>query len=256
VSTWCERSCRTPSNAHVPEIEAALGEDLTWAIVLGAAAVDSVNPCAIGVILFLSSALLRVSTDKRALLQLGIVYTATVFVVYTLSGLGLIWFQHLLIERGLAEAVGVTVGALVIGLGLLELKDCFWYGRGPSLEIAPRHKERISRMAGRLSLVGVISIGAFVAMVELPCTGGPYLAITALLARSFDARAMGFLLVYNLVFVLPLLVILVLLYSGAATVRLKRWRQENRKWMNLASGCLMLGLGSFLIAYYRTGWSP
>jgi cytochrome c biogenesis protein CcdA len=219
VSTWCERSCRTPSNAHVPEIEAALGEDLTWAIVLGAAAVDSVNPCAIGVILFLSSALLRVSSDKRALLQLGAVYIATVFV-------------------------------------LLELKDCFWYGRGPSLEIAPRHKERISRMAGRLSLVGVISIGAFVAMVELPCTGGPYLAITALLARSFDARAMGFLLVYNLVFVLPLLVILVLLYSGAATARLKRWRQENRKWMNLASGCLMLGLGSFLIAYYRTGWSP
>jgi cytochrome c biogenesis protein CcdA len=231
-----------------------VGENLTLAIVLGAAAVDSINPCAIGVILFLSSVLMRVSSDQRTLLQLGAVYIATVYVVYTLSGLGLIWFQHALIARGLAEVVGVVVGILVIALGLVEIKDFFWYGKGPSLEIAPRHKERITRMAERVSLVGVISIGAFVAMVELPCTGGPYLAITALLARSFDQRAMVYLLIYNFVFVLPLLVIVILIYFGAGTLGLKRWRQEKRKWMNLATGVLMLALGGFLIAYYRFGW--
>ena len=70
-----------------------MSDDLTWALVLGAALVDSINPCAIGVILFLSSALLRVSS-RKILLRLGVTYIVTVYIVYMLSGLGLIWFQH------------------------------------------------------------------------------------------------------------------------------------------------------------------
>jgi cytochrome c biogenesis protein CcdA len=230
-----------------------VGDELTLAVVLGAAVVDSVNPCAIGVILFLASVLLRVADRRTALLRLGGVYILTVFVVYMLSGLGLVWFQHALIERGLSEAVGVGVGVLVIGLGLVEWKDAFWYGRGPSLEIAPRHRERLVRMTERITLTGVVGIGAFVAMVELPCTGGPYLAITALLARSFDLRAFVYLLLYNGIFVLPLVAVLLLVAFGSSTRTLKRWRQSHRRWMNLSMGTLMIGLGVFLVVHYGTG---
>lgn len=229
-------------------------EHLTLSIVLGAAAIDSINPCAIGVILFLSTVLLRVSEKKQALLRLGSIYIATVYLVYTLSGLGLIWFQSTLIRLGFAEIVGTIVGVLVIGLGLVELKDFVWYGKGVSLEIAPRYKEKITRMAEHISVLGVITIGAFVAMVELPCTGGPYLAITAILAKSFDVQALIYLLIYNVIFVLPLLFILLMIYFGARTLKLKQWRQRNRRWMNLVSGLLMLALGAFLIAFYRLGW--
>lgn len=231
-----------------------MGEDLTLTVVLGAAVIDSINPCAIGVILFLSSVLLRVSAEKRALLRLGSLYIATVYVVYVLSGLGLIAFQHSLIQRGLAEVVGVAVGVFVILLGLIEIKDFFWYGQGISLEIAPRYRQRLAKMAERVSFGGVIALGAFVAIVELPCTGGPYLAITAILAKSFDLRAVVYLLIYNAIFVLPLVVILAAIYFGASTLKLKRWRQEQRRWMNLASGTLMIGLGALLIAYYRLEW--
>jgi cytochrome c biogenesis protein CcdA len=229
-------------------------QDLTLPIVLAAALIDSINPCAIGVILFLSSVLLKVSERKQLLLRLGIVYIATVYVVYTVSGLGLIWFQHALIERGFAEIVGTTVGALIVLLGLIELKDVFWYGKGISLEIAPQHRARLIDMTQRLSLLSVIAIGGFVALVELPCTGGPYLAITTLLARSFDIRAILYLLLYNLIFVLPLLIILLVIHFGSSTLSLKRWRQANRKWMNLTSGLLMMSLGILLIGYYRFGW--
>ena len=105
----------------------------------------------------------------------------------------------------------------------------------------------------RCSIVG---IGGFVAMVELPCTGGPYLAITALLARSFDLRAFLYLVVYNVIFVLPLVAILVLIAFGSSTRTLKRWRQTNRRWMNLSMGTLMVGLGGFLVFYYAVGWQP
>jgi cytochrome c biogenesis protein CcdA len=231
-----------------------MNEDLTLPLVLGAAAIDSINPCAIGVLLFLSSVLLKLSDQKRALLRLGMIYIATVYIIYTLSGLGLIWFQHALIDKGFAEIVGITVGILVIVLGLVELKDFFWYGKGISLEIAPRYRERLVTMAEKISLVGIIAIGGFVAIVELPCTGGPYLAITTILAKSFDTRALLYLLLYNFIFVLPLLVILLLIYFGTSTLALKAWRQENRKWMNLASGLLMVSLGVLLIGYYRLGW--
>ena len=229
-------------------------DDLTLPILIGAALVDSINPCAIGVILFLSSVLLRVSSSRRTLLFLGGVYISTVYVVYVLAGLGLVWFQHALISRGYAEIVGVIVGSLVVALGLVELKDVFWYGKGISLEIAPRHRETLTRMAERISLLSVVAIGAFVAAVELPCTGGPYLAVTAILAKSFDLRAFLYLLLYNVIFVLPLVLILTAISLGASTYRLKKWRQEQRRWMNLASGLLMIVLGGFLIAYYAYGW--
>lgn len=229
-------------------------QDITLPVVIIAAAVDSINPCAIGVLLFLASVLLKVSSKKGTLLRLGTVYIGTVYVVYTLSGLGLIWFQYDLIRRGLAEIVGTVVGIFVIGLGLIEVKEFFWYGKGISLEIAPRYKEKIQEMAQRISFLGVITLGGFVALVELPCTGGPYLAITALLAKSFDLQAVLYLLLYNGIFVLPLLVILVGLYYGASTLRLKKWRESGRKWMNLSSGVLMILLGTFLILYYTFGW--
>ena len=124
-------------------------EDLTLPVVVVAAAVDSINPCAIGVILFLVSVLLRFSARTGTILKLGLVYVATVYVVYTASGLGLVWFQHELIELGLARWVGTGVGSLVILLGLIEVKDFFWPGRGPSLGIAEKHKERLVQMAER-----------------------------------------------------------------------------------------------------------
>jgi cytochrome c biogenesis protein CcdA len=232
-----------------------LNQDLTLPIVLGAAAIDSINPCAIGVILFLASVLLKLSDKKRHLLQLGGVYILTVYIVYVLSGLGLIWFQRTLIQKGLAELVGILVGGFVIILGLIEIKQFFWYGKGISLEMAPRHKEKLVQMAQKITLPGIVAIGAFVAVVELPCTGGPYLAITAILAKSFDMRAFAYLLLYNFIFVLPLIVIVLMIYFGASTLKLKRWREDNRKWMNLASGLLMLILGGLLIAYYTFGWN-
>lgn len=229
-------------------------EDLTLTIVLIAAAIDSINPCAIGVMLFMSSVLLRVSSRKNLLLKLGAVYITTVFIVYTLSGLGLIWFQYTLINKGFAEIVGVIVGSLIIVLGCIELKDFFWYGKGFSLEITPSNKEKLTKMAEKISFLGIVVIGGFVAIVELPCTGGPYLAITTLLAKSFDKQAFFYLLIYNIIFILPLIIILLMIYFGAATWWLKKWRVENRKWMNLATGLLLIGLGGLFIAHYKFGW--
>ncbi|MBI5398828.1 GAP family protein [Candidatus Woesearchaeota archaeon] len=220
---------------------------ITIPVVLVTALVDSINPCAIGVLILLVSTLLAIA-NKRRMLVVGVIYIAAVYVTYFLAGIGLL----LVIQRlNIAEPLGVAVGILVILLGLVDVKDFFWYGEGFSLAIRPSQAERVKRWARKVSIPGAIGLGIFVAAVELPCTGGPYLAITTLLAKSFDFEAVWLLLIYNFIFVLPLIVILALAYLGTSVHTIHTWKQKHRKWMRLATGLIMVALGVLLILFSK-----
>ena len=90
-------------------------------------------------------------------------------------------------------------------------------------------------------------LGAFVAGVELPCTGGPYLAIILLLSQNFNFTAFLLLVLYNIIFVMPLIIILVLVMLGMKIQDVKEWKQSNRNYMRLSMGLLMILLGWLLI---------
>jgi cytochrome c biogenesis protein CcdA len=230
-----------------------IGEELTLGIVLITALIDSINPCAIGVLLLLLGVLIKNAKDKSKMLKIATIYISVVFIVYIISGLGLIWFQSFLIQAGFAKIVGIIVGSLVIIGGLIEIKDFFWYGKGFSLMIPVKYSEKIKEKIAKISVGSAVFLGAFVALVELPCTGGPYLAITTLLARDLSFLALSYLVVYNIIFVLPLVVIAAMAFFGVKVAALKEWKQGGRKWMRLAAGILMILLGAFLIYYYVAG---
>ena len=167
--------------------------DVTWTAVIGTALVDSINPCAIGVLVLLISTLLALSRQKRRhmMLATGLIYIIAVYITYFLAGIGLLLF----IQRfNLAEPLSVIVGSVVILLGIIEAKDFFWYGKGISLRIPVRRAEQVKKMIKNISLPTAIILGVFVAAVELPCTGGPYLAITTLLAtQGFETQTLIYL---------------------------------------------------------------
>ena len=188
------------------------------------------------------------------MIKIATIYISVVFAVYLLSGLGLVWFQAQLMEWGFATIVGTVVGVVVILGGLVEIKDFFWYGRGFSLSIPAKQAAKLKERIEQVSVGSAIFLGAFAAVVELPCTGGPYLAITALLAESFNWQAFFYLIIYNLIFVLPLIVITALAYWGVEMAHIQEWKQDKRKWMRLATGIIMVLLGVFLILYYHTTW--
>lgn len=225
-------------------------ESLTLPIVVGAAIVDSINPCAIGVLLLLVASLMQFVHDKKRMLTIGLIYVTVVFLTYLLAGLGLIWFQSFLIQLGVSLYVGVFIGLISIFFGIVEIKDFFFYGKGFTLQIPPKYAEEIKQKVKKVSVPGAIFLGAMVAIVELPCTGGPYLAITALLAQQFDLTAVFYLAIYNFIFVLPLIIILLLSYFGISTKRMKAWKQSKRKWMRLAVGILLVLLGLLIIGFY------
>lgn len=220
---------------------------ITVPLILITGFVDSINPCAIGVLVFLISTLLALSHDRRRMLLTGFIYIAAVYVTYFLAGLGLIWFVQ---RWDIVRELGIIVGFLIIVLGFIEIKDFFWYGKGFSLGINPKYVERIKKMARHATIPGVIALGFFVAAVELPCTGGPYLAITAYLAQhQLDFKGLLYLALYNFIFVLPLIVIVGAVYFGTRIGAIQRFKQKHRKWMRLAMGLLLIGLGILLILF-------
>ena len=217
----------------------------TLGTVVATAAIDSINPCAIGVLILLVS-ILVVFRSKKEMLIHGFVYIFFVFLTYLLAGLGILYFLSVIPLR-VSEYISIFVGLLIVIAGLIEIKDFFWYGIGITLSIPPEKAKQIHEMTKKVTLPAMIFLGVFVAGVELPCTGGPYLAILVFLSQNFNFTAFLWLVLYNIIFVLPLIVILLMVYFGLKIQNLKRWKQSNRTYMRLATGIILIFLGWLLI---------
>ena len=219
----------------------------TLGLVVASAAIDSINPCAIGVLILMVSVVLGSGKSVGRLLLLGGAYIGAIFFTYLVAGLGLVYFLSE-IPILIAEYLSIAVGILVILAGLLEIKDFFWYGKGFSLQIPHYFAMKIQEMStSKTTVIGVMLLGAFVAAVELPCTGAPYLAIITVLRINFDLTAFGLMVLYNLIFVAPLLIILAMVAGGAKISSVQKWKEESKGAMRLGMGLLLIALGWILI---------
>jgi cytochrome c biogenesis protein CcdA len=218
----------------------------TVGTVVVTALIDSINPCAIGVLILMITVMLGKKKSPREMLFYGGLYILAVATTYFLAGLGLIYFLSV-IPLYVAEYISILVGLFIVFAGILEIKDFFWYGKGFSLQIPYEYSQKINKYAENVTGPGVIFLGAFVAAVELPCTGAPYLAIITLLSQYFDLTALLLLVLYNILFVSPLIVILVAVAAGAKVSKFKRFKEENKGYMRLLIGLLLVSMGWLLI---------
>jgi len=219
----------------------------TLSIIIGSAAIDSINPCAIGVLILMISVIMGGGHSTKRLLALGGAYIFAIFATYLIAGLGLVYFFSE-IPIVIAEYLSIAVGGLVIAAGILEIKDFFWYGKGPSLQIPKKFANMIHDYStSKTTIWGVMFLGAFVAAVELPCTGAPYLAILTILRIDFNFTAFLLMVLYNFIFVLPLIVILFMVAGGSKISTVAKWKEESKGTMRLFMGLLLAALGWILI---------
>lgn len=218
----------------------------TLGTVVITALIDSINPCAIGVMILMISVMMAGKNSTKRMLALGSLYVASVATVYFLAGLGLTYVFSS-IPLFITEYIAITVGFIIILAGLLEIKDYFWYGRGFSLHIPSKFAKQMHKRASKTTIPGVIALGAFVSAVELPCTGAPYLAIITLLSQYFDFTALLLLILYNILFVSPLIVILIMVATGTKLYKIKKWKQDQRGLMRLLIGLLLVAMGWLLM---------
>jgi cytochrome c biogenesis protein CcdA len=226
-------------------VPTVLTQPTFWAIT-GAALVDSINPCAIAVLLLLLTGLLS-TQHKQNILRAGLMFIAGLFVAYYLAGVGLLGAVHL---TGFAPILHKLVAIIAVLVGLANIKDFFWYGgMGFVTEIPRSWRPRIKKLlSGIVTPWTAFVAGILVTFFELPCTGGPYLFTLGLLGEGFSwLSALGILVYYNLLFVSPLVVILLAIYWGYSTAaRTTSWKDENIKILHLIAGLIMLGLGVWL----------
>jgi len=238
-----ENHCPCPEE-RVKNVTVVPKIQLTIPIIVSAALVDSINPCAFAVMIFLLTYLIALGS-KRKIIVIGLGYIFMVFITYFLAGLGLF---------AAVETVGVSsllyrvAAVIAIFAGLINVKDFFFYGKGFSLEIPKSRKPMIEKYIHRASLPAALILGFLVSMFELPCTGGTYLAILSLLASDMTRiAAIPYLFLYNLIFILPLFVILILIFKGRSVEKMERWRKSKRKYMKLFTGLFMILLGIVML---------
>jgi len=229
-------------------------EQLTLGIIIAAALADSINPCVFGVLIFLLAYMTKVFKNTARMLIAGLIYITFVYITYFLIGVGIFTLAY---TAGLAKPFYWFAASVAIIAGLFEVKDYFWYGKGFSLQMIPGAAERIKKYSiamermetkhPALSLAVAAFLGIFVVFVELPCTGAPYLAILGMLSTGQYAQGIPLLLLYNLVFILPLFVIIGFVYSGFTSKMLEKWRKEHRGVMRLGIGLFLLALGAYMV---------
>src|SRR3989338_2241415 len=229
-------------------------EQLTLGIVVAAALADSINLCVFGVLIFLLAYMTVVFKNKAKMLLAGLIYVTAVYLTYFLIGIGIFTLAY---TAGFSKPFYWFAAIAAIIAGLFEIKDYFWYGKGFSLQMMPGAAERIKkyskamqRMETKHPLLGLAIaglLGIFVVFVELPCTGAPYLAILGLLSGGDYSTGIPLLLLYNLIFILPLFVIIGLVYFGHTSRTLEKWRKEHRGIMRLGIGLFLLALGAYMI---------
>ena len=230
------------------------GEELTLPIIIVAAVVDSINPCVFGVLIFLIAFMTRMFKSPKKMLIFGLLYSIVVYITYLLLGFGIL---KVAIGTGFATTFYWIAALIAIAAGLFEIKDYFWYGKGFSLQIIPGGGERIKYYTSKIEklergntallILTTALLGVFVVLVELPCTGAPYLAVLGLLSKGAFAEAVPLLLLYNFIFIIPLFVIIGVTYFGTSSEKLEAWRTQHRGLMRLGIGLFLMLLGFYMI---------
>lgn len=219
-------------------------ETLTIPLVIGAALVDGINPCAFAVLIFLLLSLLALDSRKKVLM-VGATFIFAVFCFYFMSGLGLFTLVQ---SSGISTLVSLAAAAIAILAGVISLGEAVLKRKTPYLSIPESTRGIIDRWVKKGSMPAAFVLGVLVGMFELPCTGGIYIAILALLSNQMTmSEGIPFLLVYNLIFILPLIIILSLIAFGVTPEQLDRVRNEKRPYIRLAMGFVMIILGVILL---------
>ncbi len=225
--------------------------EISLPIIVGGALVDAVNPCLIGVLLLLITILFK-TKQRRKILTYGITYTIGVYITYLVGGLTLLGIFNAVREVTIVSNIlyGI-IGSFVMLAGFLEVKDFYWYGRWLSLSIPKRFVSMVETKAQSIhtNYGAALFLGFIITLIELPCTGAPYLAVLTIISQNRVDFGLAFfyLLLYNLIFVLPLIAIIYLGYTGLGLKRMEAWRQEHRGKMRLIIGVFLLILGIWII---------
>ncbi|MDF1499731.1 MAG: cytochrome c biogenesis protein CcdA [Anaerolineales bacterium] len=233
------------SSGPLPVGLANLGELLPAVIVTGL--LDSVNPCAFAVILLLLAFLFTIRKSRRHILKLGFVYIGMIFIVYFAIGLGILQAVRFSNDPHFVARAGSWI---LISLGVINLIEYFFPEFPIKLHMPMIAGQKTNELLKQATLPATIGAGLLVGLCTFPCSGGVYVSIITLLnARTTLAWGVSYLALYNVLFVLPLVVILLAAGNRLVAKRWARWERENARRIRLWYGLAMVALGAGMLVW-------
>jgi cytochrome c biogenesis protein CcdA len=234
-------------------------QQFTFVQIVLAGLVDGVNPCAIATMIFLISFLAVQKRKRSEILAVGLTFTVSVYSTYLLLGLGAFKALSMLqsyhwIATGLRWSAVAFAGVVAV----ICFRDAIVYkmtgkAKDIKLQLPTALKTRIHKtISGNLSnrslVVGTAITGFLVTLLEAVCTGQVYLPTIILMTQAEGLKLTGwlYLLFYNFLFVLPLLIVMILAYYGLRWDDLSRTTQKNLPLLKTIMGVVLIGLAVFL----------
>jgi len=221
--------------------------------------VDGLNPCAFATLVFFVSYLTLSGRKGRQILAVGAAFTLGVFLAYLAVGLGLYKVLDLLgnVLTTLGRWLYGLTAFFCAGLAVFNFVDYLKARQGDiadmTLNLPHGLRMRINAIirSGRNSqafVAGAFFTGVGVSFLELACTGQVYLPtiIFVISQPGLRMRALVFLVLYNVLFILPLAVVFVLAYYGTGSKQLTRFLQRRAAMVKLAMALLFVSLATWL----------
>ena len=227
--------------------------------VAGAGLLDGINPCAFATIVFFISYMNLVGRGRKEMLIAGGAFALAVFVTYLLVGLGTLSFMNYLNQfSGVAKCVYLIAATATFALAGLSLYDAVKAKQGKTKDILlqlPRalklriHKVIRERTRTSGVIAGALVIGFVISALELVCTGQVYLPTLTFVAsiEGMRADAIAYLLLYNVMFIVPLLVVFGCVYWGTTSMQLGGVLQRHLVAVKVGISLLLFGLGTWLM---------
>ncbi|MGD1995962.1 MAG: cytochrome c biogenesis protein CcdA [Anaerolineae bacterium] len=209
---------------------------------------DGLNPCAFAVLLFFIAFLFTIRRTSASIWAMGLIYIAAIYLAYFLIGLGL---MQAVIFAGRHHLMAKIGAWLVISLGLINVKDYFFPQLPIHLRIPTIAHGTIQDWLKRATLPAAAVGGFLVGLCTFPCSGGIYVAIVGLLAaQATHWQGVGYLGLYNLAFVAPLLLLLIGVGNRRTMHRIRLAEQSSRRWVRLATGLGMIAVGAVILVWF------
>ena len=209
---------------------------------------DGIHPCAIAILIFFIAFLLTLQRSFKNIFWLGMVYIFVIFLTYLAIGVGLLSGIMFFGQHHFFAKVGSW---LLIILGAVNLRDYFFPRIKLGLKLPSIPHDKIKNLLQKASFPTVAVAAFLVGLCSVPCSGGIYAAITALLAsKTTFFTGFLYLLLYNLMFVAPLIILLILSANPYTLVKLGEWQQKNKSNQKLVMGLLMVVLGAAILTFF------
>jgi len=213
---------------------------LTPQMVIVPALVDSLNPCALSVLIFLLISIAAAANRKRILL-IGGSYIAAVFLFHLLMGIGIFSMVTL---SGFSKIFSLLGATIAVFFGVITLSDVIKNRETFFLSVPESGKGLLSHYVRIASLPAAFILGILAGLLGFSCTGGIYISILALMGNNLSLTAgMPYLILYNVIFILPLVLVTLLVAYGISPERADAWRTENKRALRLVIGIIMIALG-------------